>query len=123
MSGRGDAELIQDMLQAAQRAMDYCRGMDYPLFLGDTRTQDAVVRNIQILGEAAKNTSEALRLQYDQVPWRSIAGMRDRLVHGYFGVNLEIVWNVVTRALPDLEVRLRQVLADICPPAGQPEQQ
>jgi uncharacterized protein with HEPN domain len=65
----------------------------------DTKTQDAVIRNLEILGEATKNLSEELRNAHTNVPWKSMAGARDRLIHHYFGVNLDIVWQIVSTEL------------------------
>ena len=111
MSRRSDADLVRDMLEAARRAGDYCADLQYDDFLQDNKTQDAVVRNLEILGEAAKSLSEDLRTRYDGLPWASIAGMRDRLIHDYFGVNLDIVWDVVKNDLPPLVEGLNQILA------------
>lgn len=71
-------------------------------FFEDPRTQDAVVRNLEIVGEATKRVSAATKAQAPDVPWKVIAGMRDKLIHEYFGVNLEIVWQVVEREVPTL---------------------
>ena len=76
----------------------------------DNKTQDAVMCNVEILGEAAKGVSEDLRRQFDNVPWSSVAGMRDRLIHDYFGVNLDIVWDVAKNDLPRLLEDLEKIL-------------
>jgi uncharacterized protein with HEPN domain len=83
--------------------------LDYESFLNDPKTQDAVIRNLEILGEAAKRVSEEFRLAHKTIPWKSMAGVRDRLIHDYFGVNLDIVWQIskvelpkVLEQLPDL---------------------
>jgi len=110
MSKRSDADLLLDMLEAARRAMQYCSGLDYSRFLSDTMVQDAVVRNIEILGEATKNLSDNIRVQMPDVRWQSIAGMRNRLIHQYFGVNWDIVWTVVHDELPALVAELAAVL-------------
>jgi uncharacterized protein with HEPN domain len=102
MSDRTDINYLKDMLEAGRRATTFSSGMEYETFLTDLKTQDAVVRNIEIIGEAAKNVSEKTRSEYPQIPWKQVAGMRDRLVHHYFGVNFDIVWDVVKIDIPRL---------------------
>jgi hypothetical protein len=80
--------------------------MTYQVFLADIKTQDAVIRNLEIIGEATKNLSEETRKKYPNVPWKSMSGVRDRLIHRYFGVNLDIVWQIVTTELPGVAARL-----------------
>ena len=87
-------------------------GMTYESFLADTKTQDAVIRNLEVIGEATKNLSEELRLEYAEVPWRSMAGVRNRLIHHYFGVNLDIIWQIATAELPGVASQLDRILAD-----------
>jgi len=71
-------------------------------FFSDRKTQDAVVRNLEIIGEATKRVSVTLKEAYPEIAWKPIAGMRDKLIHDYFGINLELVWDVVERDLPAL---------------------
>jgi len=80
--------------------------MTYTSFVADTKTQDAVIRNLEILGEATKNLSKELRAKYPAVPWRSMAGARDRLIHQYFAINLDIVWQIATVELPQVASQL-----------------
>ena len=75
-------------------------------FLSDTKTQDAVIRNLEVIGEAAKNVSADIRERHGSIPWKLMAGMRDKMIHEYFGVDLQIVWTVVSKELPKL---LREV--------------
>lgn len=106
MSNRADIDFVNDIREAIQRISSYLGGMSYDDFRKDIKTQDAVIRNIEIVGEAAKGVSEELRVKSPHIPWKSMAGMRDRLIHHYFGVNLDIVWQVVSAELPDLNSEL-----------------
>ena len=110
MSKRGDLDWLQDIIEAVTRIREYTVGMTFPVFLEDLKTQDAVIRNLEIMGEATKQLSPELRARYDYVPWRSIAGMRDKLIHDYFGVNFDIVWEVVTQDLSQLANQLPVIL-------------
>ncbi len=103
MSKRDAALLLQDMREAMQRIARYTAGMDVTTFLADEKTADAVVRNIEIIGEASKQLPEEFKAAQPQVPWSQMAGMRNRIVHDYTGVDLELVWNVVQTALPALD--------------------
>jgi uncharacterized protein with HEPN domain len=78
-------------------------------FFSDAKTQDAVIRNIEIIGQAVKGISDATRARDPAVPWRRIAEMRDKLIHEYFGVDLALVWDVVNRDLPELRPRLEHL--------------
>ena len=109
MSKRTDQEFLSDIREALHRSMTYVAGMAYETFVVDTKTQDAVIRNLEILGEATKNLSEELRAKYPGVPWRSMAGARDRLIHHYFGINLDIVWQIVTVELPQVASQLETI--------------
>jgi uncharacterized protein with HEPN domain len=102
MSDYKEQAFLRDILEAARRVFSYTRDMRYDEFLADHKTQDAVMRNLEIIGEATKNLSEALRQKAPQIPWRSIARMRDKLIHHYFGVNLDVVWNVIQEDLAEL---------------------
>jgi uncharacterized protein with HEPN domain len=91
--------------------------MRYDNFLADLKTQDSVIRKIEIIGEAVKNLSTELRAKHDQIAWRSMAGMRDRLIHDYFGINIDIVWGVVTENIPVLLRQLEDILSREAPNA------
>lgn len=102
---RDDSVYLQHMRDAAARIQSYLTGVDE--FLSTPLLQDAVLHQIQILGEAAKRLSRTLRSETPDVPWADIAGMRDKLVHDYMGVDLEMVWETVSRDIPELRARLQ----------------
>ena len=110
MSDRTDSDFVSDIQEAIRRIEAYTAGVTYEAFLADTKTQDAVIRNLEIIGEATKNLSEELRTNRSDIPWKSMAGIRDKLIHHYFGVNLDIVWQVVIAELPLVVAPLAKIL-------------
>lgn len=110
MSKRGDRELLSDMLESIRRVEVYINQGNYREFINDLKTQDAVIRALEILGEASKGISPTVKEQFPDVPWKFMAGMRDKLIHEYFGVNLDIVWEVATDSLPDVFLQIEYIL-------------
>lgn len=94
---------LDDILECCRRVRAYANGMDQPAFIGNQLVYDAVLRNLEIIGEAAKRIPPDIRLKMAAIEWARIAGMRDWLAHAYFNVNPDIVWDVVTNKLPELE--------------------
>lgn len=104
-----DRALLEHMRLAIQRIESYASdGED--AFLADTRTQDAVIRNFEVIGEAAKHLSPELKDRHPQIPWKQVAGMRDFLIHVYFGVNLARVWQTVETDIEPLSAAVSQEL-------------
>lgn len=99
---RRDKERLEDIMEAIRRIIGYTIGLTYEQFLEDTKTQDAVIRNLQVIGEATKKLSRTLSKMYPHLPWKQMAGMRDRIVHEYFGIKYDIVWTVAKQELPVL---------------------
>lgn len=110
MSKREDRASLSDILEATERIEVYIKGTGYKGFLKNVKTQDAVIRNLEIVGEAAKNLSLEFRQKHGTVDWKRIAGFRDKLIHQYFGINLEIVWSVAKEELPVLNGQIAQLL-------------
>ena len=106
MSERQDSLWIGDIKEAIARVEEYTQGISYPQFLEDKKTQDAVVRNVGIMGEAVKKISTEFKRKHKAVDWKAIAGTRDKLIHEYFGVNWSILWDVVKNKLPQLKAQL-----------------
>lgn len=113
MSRRGDAEFLHDILEACNRIIEYTEGMTYEEFLEDKKTQDAVLRNLEVIGEAVKNISKELKAKHDEVEWRKIAATRDKLIHFYFGVSFDVVWDVVKSKIPNLRDRVLEILDEL----------
>ncbi|NJD77511.1 MAG: DUF86 domain-containing protein [Candidatus Methanoperedens sp.] len=109
MSKRGDIEFLNDVHEAIRRIELYTQDIDYEDFLEDIKAQDAVIRNLEIIGEAAKNITDELKEKHPQILWKDLAGIRDKLIHHYFGVNLEIVWTIIDEDLPLLRKEIRQI--------------
>ena len=101
---------LEDMREAGDKIRRYAAGHSLNSFSADEKTVDAVVRNLEILGEAAKRIPEDVRLANPQVDWYRISGLRDILIHQYFGIDLVIVWDVVENKLPILLQQLDQIL-------------
>jgi uncharacterized protein with HEPN domain len=108
--GRTHRDFLADMLEALSKAGQFVEGMTYEQFSKDDKTVYAVTRALEIIGEAAKRVPAEVREQHRNIPWREISGMRDKLTHDYFGVNLFVVWRTVTEDLPSLESSLRSLL-------------
>ncbi|MBM4349214.1 MAG: DUF86 domain-containing protein [Deltaproteobacteria bacterium] len=106
-------DYVVDILTSIQEVEDFTRGMDYRDFAGDKKTVNAVVRSLEIMGEAAKRVPEAVRQRYPDVPWKRMTGMRDKLIHEYSGVDLEIVWGVVKTELPPVKPLIDQIFEDL----------
>lgn len=104
---------IQDILQNMGDAEEFVRGMSYEQFVGDKKTFNAVVRAVEVVGEASKHIPDNVRRRYPDVPWKEMAGMRDKVIHMYFGVDHEAVWLVVRERIPALKRLIEDILRDM----------
>jgi uncharacterized protein with HEPN domain len=110
MPKRGDKEFLLDIIEAIKRIELYTNKLSYQDFLQKIETQDAVVRNFEIIGEAVKNISKNLKTKYNNIQWKEIAGMRDKVIHFYFGVNWDIVWGAAKDSLPSFKEKIERIL-------------
>jgi uncharacterized protein with HEPN domain len=105
-------DFVEDILDAMDKAEVLVEDFSYREFEEDFRTNFAVIRALEIIGEATKRLPMSLREQYPEIPWTGMAGMRDRIIHGYDTVDLQIVWDVVQQDIPEIKPRIQQILAD-----------
>ncbi len=103
---------LQDMLESILSIEEYTKDISEDKFCSDRLIQDAVVRRLEIIGEAAKNVDADFRNRHPQIPWKKIAGMRDIIAHEYFGVRLDRIWDVVKGDLPQLKEMIRSMIKE-----------
>ena len=109
MSSRSPQCLLEDMQEAVGRILRYVEGLDVDAFIADEKTSDAVVRNLEIIGEAANRLPDEFYTKHTEIEWRKIIGLRHRIVHDYFGVDLALVWQIVTTNIPELADQLSRI--------------
>ena len=101
---------IKDILESINAIEKFVRGMSFDEFAKDDKTSSAVIRKFEIIGEATKNVPEEVRKKFPNIPWKEMAGFRDKLIHFYFGIKYELVWNTIKIELPRLRPELEKVL-------------
>ena len=106
---KDDSIYLDHILQAIQKIEDYTNSVDYLDFIKNEEKQDAVIRKIEIIGEASKKISKELKEKHSSIPWRAIAGMRDKLIHYYFEVDYETIWETLQNDIPVLKIQLQQI--------------
>lgn len=107
---RRNRDFLLDIQDAIEHILEYTTGMDWDEFVRDHKTQDAVVRNMEVIGEATKNLSDDFHEHHPDIPWQDMAETRDRLTHHYLGINQEIVWQIIEQDLPGLKNQIEQVI-------------
>lgn len=113
MTSRQIEDYLQDILNTIDIATQFVESMTFEEFEADPKTIFAVTRAIEIVGEASKNIPQTLRDQYSHIPWKSITGMRDKVIHQYFGVNLQVLWETAQQDLPALKPSISEMLNNL----------
>lgn len=113
MSNRTPIDFLRDILEHAEKIENFTAGLDDAGFIADEKTVYAVIRCFEVIGEAVKNIPDTVKRRYPQVPWARMAGMRDKLIHAYFGVDYETLWETVRKRIPEVKIVIREILQDI----------
>lgn len=109
MSKRNDNLLIEDIISSCEKILKYTQDISEEDFENDDKTIDAVIRNFEIIGEAANKLTDAFKDEYPQIDWFKIIGLRYRLIHDYMGIDLSIIWSVIQNYLPSLKSALEKI--------------
>jgi uncharacterized protein with HEPN domain len=113
MRKREYLDYIQDIIDAIKDVEDFVKGMNLDDFMNDRKTILAVIKSIENIGEAAKGVPHSIRNKYVDIPWKDMAGMRDKLSHVYFGVDLKVVWKTIQQDLPRLKIFISRIIAEL----------
>ena len=106
-------DYLNDILESISDIREFVMGMSFDAFISDRKTVKAVIRSLEVIGEAVNKLPQEIRDRYPETPWQEMIGMRNRLIHEYFGVDLNIVWQTIEEDLGHLEVNVRKVYSDL----------
>jgi len=104
---------IKDILDCIDKIEEFTKNMSFDDFVKDDKTASAVIRKLEVIGEATKNIPESIRERYKDIPWKDMARMRDKIIHFYFGVDYEIVWKVIIQRLPQIKPLIKKLLEEL----------
>jgi len=110
MGKRDYGDYIKDIIDSINDIETFIKDIDFEEFAGDKKTVNAVIRSVEVIGEAAKKVPKSLRNKHSIIPWKKMAGMRDKLIHEYFGIDMEILWKVAKDELPPLKPLIQEII-------------
>lgn len=113
MLSRSVKQFVADIIEAMEKIERYCTGMDEVSFRGNDLVRDAVIRNLEVIGEAAGHIPQDIRDRYQKIPWRRMIGLRNLVIHDYSGIDTAIIWEIVTRNIPETKPAFNQMSADL----------
>lgn len=106
-------DYIIDIIDSMNKAIKFIEGMSYEQFIQDDKTIFAVVRALEIIGEAIKKIPEEIKAKYPEIPWKGMAGMRNKVIHEYFGINLKYIWTTIKERIPEIKPMFEKILRDL----------
>jgi uncharacterized protein with HEPN domain len=106
---KDDLAYVEHILDCIRKIKEFSEGLSFKEFSGNELVQDAIIRNIEIIGEASKKISSDTKQIYFEISWKEIAGMRDKLIHDYLGVDVEVIWRTIKEDIPILERQIREI--------------
>ena len=109
---------VRDMIEFGEKVLSYTNGLDQATFIADGRTYDATLRNLELVGEAATHIPRAVRDAHPEIEWREIIATRNRVAHGYMGMDEDVIWDIIQTDIPDLLPALRSLLNSACEAHG-----
>jgi uncharacterized protein with HEPN domain len=112
MKDRDLRDYINDLIEACEEILSFTQGMSYSDFAGDKKTVNAVIRSLEVIGEATKKLPASFRNNFPNIPWKQMAGMRDKLIHEYFGIDMQMVWQAVERHIPYILPLIKEITID-----------
>jgi len=110
MSKRTPKLLLEDIIESAEKILQYTKGISFEEFSKDNKTVDAVIRNFEIIGEASNLLPDEIKDKYSEIDWHRIRGFRNRIVHDYFGVDLQIIWKIIFDQIPGLITEISKII-------------
>ncbi len=105
-----DQVYIEHILDCIEKIIRFSEGVTYAEFSENELLQDGIIRNIEVIGEASKKVSQNLKQVYFHIPWKEMAGMRDKLIHDYFGIDLDVIWKTIQLDIPDLYIQIKSIV-------------
>ena len=113
MNDKSNLVFIEHILESINKIEEYSKNLSKDKLIENTEIQDAIIRRIEIIGEAVKNLPNNFRNKYPDIEWNEIIRTRDKIIHHYFGINLDIVWGIIKKDLPDLKIKILKIKEDL----------